>query len=172
MVKEEKTVSFTDAKAQVEVAITRIALLHLAFSRVLVEQFGQEKGKELIIKSIMEYGKMIGERTMQRKQDLPKYGIYEKFEDGKAYGCVFAKIFHEYKEEDLGCLYCYVDAAKSMTVNPKRKLIHKECDACGDDYCFFESIPTTEKEQHQYVEKDVEWKNVDPRLVEGIKRRL
>ena len=57
-----------------------------------------------------------------------------------------------------------------MTVNPKRKLIHKECDACGDNYCVFESIPTTEKEQILFVEKDVEWKHVDPRLVEGVKR--
>jgi hypothetical protein len=169
MGKEVQTVSFTDAKTQVEVAVTRIALLHLAFSRTLVKQLGQEKGKELILKSIMEYGKMIGERTIQRKQDLPKYGVHEKFERGKVYGCIFAKIFHEYNEEDLGCMYCYVDAAKSMTVNPKRKLIHKECDACGDDYCVFESIPTTEKEQIQFVEKDIEWKHVDPRLVEGVK---
>jgi hypothetical protein len=169
MVKEVQNVSFIDAKTQVEVAITRTALLHLAFSKTLVEQLGQEKGKELILKSIMEYGKMVGERTIQHKQDLPKYGVHEKFEGGKVYGCVFAKIFHEYKEEDLGCLYCYVDAAKSMTVNLKQKLIHKECDACGDDYCVFESIPTTEKEQIQFVEKDIEWKHVDPRLVEGVK---
>lgn len=170
MVKEIKNVSFSDAKTQVEVAVTRIALLHLAFSRTLVEQLGQEKGKELILKSIMEYGKMIGERTIQRKQDLPKYGVHEKYEGGKVYGCILGKIFHEYEEEDLGCLYCYVDAAKSMTVNPKNKLIHTECDACGDDYCVFESIPTTEKEQIQFAEKDLEWKHVDPRLVEGVKR--
>jgi len=169
MVKEVKKVSFTDAKTQVEVAVARIALLHLAFSRTLVKELGQEKGKELILKSIMEYGKMIGERTIQRKQDLPKYGVHEKFEGERVYGCILAKIFHEYKEEDLGCLYCYVDAAKSMTVNPKRKLIHKECDACGDDYCVFESIPTTEKEQIQFTEKDIGWKHVDPRLAEGVK---
>lgn len=171
MVKEEKTVSFKEAKTQVEVAISRIALLHIAFSKILIEEFGQEKGKELILKSIMEYGKMIGERTKKGKQDLPKYGIHDKFEEGKVYGCVFAKIFHEYKEEELGCLYCYVDAAKSMTINPKRKLIHKECEACGDDYCTFESIPTTDKEQNEFIEKDLEWKHVDPRLVEGVNRR-
>ena len=117
----------------------------------------------------MQFELLYLDQLGQNKQDLPKYGIYEKFEGGKVYGCIFAKIFHEYKEEDLGCLYCYVDAAKSMTVNPKRKLIHKECDACGDDYCVFESIPTTEKEQIQFVEKDIGWKNVDPRLVEGVK---
>ncbi|MFW9824101.1 MAG: hypothetical protein ACFFE4_14245 [Candidatus Thorarchaeota archaeon] len=91
MVKEVQNVSFTDAKTQVEVAVTRIALLHLAFSRTLVEQLGQEKGKELILKSIMEYGKIIGERTIQHKQDLPKYGVHEKFEGGKVYGCIFCK---------------------------------------------------------------------------------
>jgi len=172
MVKEEKTTSLMDAKTQVEVAITRIALLHLAFSRTLVEEFGQEKGKELIIKSIMEYGKIIGERSVQHKQDLPKYGVHEKFENGKAYGCVFAKIFQEYKEEDLGCLYCYVDPAKSMTVNLKSKFIHKDCAACGDEYCSFESLPTTEKEQYQFVERDAEWKYVDPRLAKGTKKRF
>ncbi|UCH02938.1 MAG: hypothetical protein JSV20_03930, partial [Candidatus Bathyarchaeota archaeon] len=82
----------------------------------------------------------------------------------KVFGCVLAEVFQEYGEEDVGCLYCYVDAAKSMATNPKRKLIHGECAACGDEYCSFKVAPTTEKEQHDFKNRGKEWKYVDPRL--------
>jgi hypothetical protein len=68
---KEEFVPLKEAREQVEIAVTRLALLHLGFSKTLVEEFGEEKGKALIIKSIMEYGRMIGERTMRGLPSLP-----------------------------------------------------------------------------------------------------
>jgi hypothetical protein len=99
----------------------------------------------LVIKSILEYGKRVRERAKRGLPDLPKYGVYGEWRDDKVYDCVLAKIFHEYGEEDLGCLYCYVDPAKSMAADPYHKLMHRDCAACGDDYCTFERVPTIEK---------------------------
>jgi hypothetical protein len=54
-----------------------------------------------------------------------------------------------------------------MAVDSTKKLIHKTSLACGDDYCTFEWLPTTEKEQEDFEKKAPDWKYVDPRLVEG-----
>ncbi|UCH01687.1 MAG: hypothetical protein JSV20_07530 [Candidatus Bathyarchaeota archaeon] len=163
---EKQMVPLIEAREQVEIAITRLALLHLAFSKTLIEKLGDEKGNELILKSIMEYGKRIGDRITRGLPDLPKYGIHRSRRNGKVFGCVLAEVFQEYGEEDVGCLYCYVDAAKSMATNPKRKLIHGECAACGDEYCSFKVVPTTEKEQRDFKNRGKEWKYVDPRLAQ------
>jgi len=165
----EEAISLKEAASQVEIAITRVALLHLSFSKTLVEELGEKRGKELIVKSILEYGKRIGERTKRGLPDLPKYGVYGARKDGKVYDCVLARTFQEYGEEKIGCLYCYVDPAKSMSVNPMRKVIHTTCAACGDDYCTFDERTTTEKERKDFENKDIYWRYVDPRLVKGSK---
>ena len=164
---KEKSVTVKEAIHEVEVAITRLALLHLSFSRTLVEELGEEEGKELIIKSILEYGKRVGERTKRGLQDLPKYGVAGEYKEGRIYNCVLAEVFREYGEEDLGCLYCYVDPAKTMAIDPDQKVIHKTSAACGDDYCNFERVSTTEKEREDFRNMDKDWKYVDLRLVEG-----
>jgi len=164
MTGREETVSLGEAKREVETAITRLALLHLSFSKTIVDEFGEEKGKELIVKSILEYGRRVGERIRRGLPDLPKYGVHGGSKDGRIYDCVLAKIFREFGEQKVGCLYCYVDPAKTMAVNPERKIIHTTCAACGDDYCTFEEMPTTEKERQGFIGKDKDWKYVDPRL--------
>lgn len=169
MAEKERFVSLAEATDEVEVAITRVALLHLSFSKTLVEEFVEKNGKELVIRSILEYGKRVGERTKRGLPDLPKYGVHGEWKDEKLYDCVLAKIFHEYGEEDVGCLYCYVDVAKSMAVDPENKVIHKDCAACGDYCCTFEQLPTTKKERADFKNMDRNWRNVDPRLIQGIK---
>jgi hypothetical protein len=170
MVEKKILVSLDEAVSEVEVAITRLALLHLSFSKILIEELGEEKGKELILKSIIEYGKRVGERIKYGQPDLPKYGVHKEKKGEKVYGCVLAKIFQEYGEEDVGRFYCYVDPAKSMTVDPEIKLIHNDCAACGDDYCTFVKMPTTEKERADFENMNGNWINVDPRLEEGMKK--
>jgi len=169
---KQEMVPLKEAKEQVSIFVERTALLHLAFSKTLVEEFGDEKGRELIVKSILEYGRLVGDRVKRGLPDLPKYGVHGgRTTEGKVYDCVFAKIFKEYGEEDFGCLYCYVDAAKSMARDPAHKLVHKECAACGDDFCTFEVMSTTEKERNDFIRKNRDWKHVDPRLTEGTKRK-
>jgi hypothetical protein len=165
----ENAVPLSEARGQVTLAITRTALLHLAFSKTLVEELGEERGKELILKSIMEYGRQVGERWKRGSPDLPKYGVYGRQSEGKVYDCVFARTFREYGELDLGCLYCYVDAAKFMARDPAEKLIHGCCAACGDDYCTFVTAATTEGERRDFANKDQGWKSVDPHLSRGAK---
>ncbi|MBS7620313.1 L-2-amino-thiazoline-4-carboxylic acid hydrolase [Candidatus Bathyarchaeota archaeon] len=169
MAEEKIFVSLDDAAHEVEVAITRLALLHLAFSKTLIEELGEEKGRELILKSIMEYGKRVGERIKRGLPDLPKYGVHKEKIGERVYGCVLARIFREYGEQDVGSFYCYVDPAKSMAVEPETKLIHNDCAACGDDYCTFVKITTTEKERADFENMRGEWKNIDPRLAKGLK---
>lgn len=161
--------SLAEATHEVGVAMSRLALLHLSFSKTLVEEFGEKKGKELVSRSIMEYGKRVGERTKRGLPDLPKYGVYGEYKDEKVYDCVLARVFHEYGEEDIGCLYCYVDPAKTMAADPDHKLMHKDCAACGDDYCTFELVPTTKREKADFKRSGTGWRNVDPRLAQGSK---
>jgi hypothetical protein len=166
MTGKEEVVSVKEATREVETAVTRVALLHLSFSKILVEELGEEKGKELVIRSILEYGKRVGERVKRGLPDLPKYGVHGGFKDGRVYNCVLARTFREYGEQRLGCLYCYVDPAKRMAIDPMRKVIHTACAACGDDFCTFKEVSTTEKERVDFVKKDKDWKRVDPRLIE------
>jgi hypothetical protein len=167
MSQTQESVPFEEAVQQVEVAVTRLALLHLAFSRAIVDEIGEEKGKNLIIKAIAEYGSKVAHRTKKGFPDLPKYGVNKKDEDGKVIDCVLGSTFREYKEEELGCLYCYTDAAKSMAADPGKKMIHSASIACGDDHCIFEWLPTTEKERQDFEQRAVDWKHVDPCLAKG-----
>jgi len=168
---EKGLVPLTEAREQVETAITRIALLHLAFSKTLVEELGAEKGKELITRSILRYGQWVGERIKRGLPDYPvgKYGAYTECENGRVYDCVLARVFREFKELDLGGLYCYVDPAKTMAVDPNIKQVHNDCAAFGDEYCTFAELPTTEKERSDFSNARLDWKYVDPRLARGTK---
>lgn len=190
MEKKEKMVPLREAMEQVRVTGRRLALMHLAFSRILVEELGEEKGKKAIVRAMMEYGRMVGEKNKAGQQDLPFYGFHDKYtyEDkeftdtrekasiaGKEFdysryrvhGCVLAEIFLEHGEKELGCLYCYVDSAKSMAADPGNKLMHTACEVAGDPFCAFGLVPTTEKERKDFQDKNVEWKEVDPILIKG-----
>lgn len=171
MAEKEVLVSLDEAAREVEVAITRLALLHLSFSKTLIDELGEERGRELILKSIIRYGKRVGERIKRGLPDLPKYGVHKERKGERVYGCVLAKIFREYGEEDVGCLYCYVDPAKSMAVDPGSKLIHGYCAACGDDYCTFARMSTTEKDRIGFEKMSKDWMDVDPRLAQGPKEK-
>jgi hypothetical protein len=83
----------------------------------------------------------------------------------KVFGCILAKTFLEFGEPELGALYCYVDPAKSMAVDPSAKLVHTACEVCGDAYCSFETVPTTDEEQTVFKKNDARWKDVDPILL-------
>lgn len=56
-----------------------------------------------------------------------------------------------------------------MANDPDHKVIHKDCAGCGDDYCTFKQVPTTKKERADFKNMARDWRNVDPRLVQGSK---
>ena len=167
---DSEMVTLEDAKTQVRVTVQRLALLHLAYTKTLVKEFGEEKGKQLILNAIKEYGLKIAERTKNGSQSLPKYGFHQKHEGDKTYGCELALLLLEYGEEELGKLYCYVDPAKSMGADPNTKMIHTKCLFTGDSYCSFETVPTTEKEREDFFGKHKDWSYLDPILIKGERK--
>jgi hypothetical protein len=182
MANQEELVSLEDAKEQVKKVCARLALLHLSFSRTLVEEFGEQKGKELILKAIKHYGIMVGNKAKEKandarlnnspnnyKGDLPDYGMHDRVESTgsgeekrtKAYGCVMGEVWKELGEDKLGRLYCYVDPAKYMAFNPYFKLVHIKAITDGDDYCEFVVRPTTKKEREDFSDNDRDWSYID-----------
>lgn len=183
-------ITLEEASREVEMTSKRLGLLYLAFAKSIVEELGDEKGKKLILKAIKNYGKMAGEKMKKDIEDqgleptpenygagegrgLPKFGMNEKSEeveiDGQKrkrfYGCAMGKVWREYGEEELGKLYCYVDAAKYMYYNPDYKLIHtKAMPADGVDYCEFCVQETTEKEKEDFFSEDKDWSYIDETL--------
>jgi hypothetical protein len=163
-------VPLAEAENEVKVVTHRLALLHLAFARTLVDEFGWERGKQLVLDSMKEYGRRVAERTEKGHQSLPKYGFWERRE-GKPPICELGKIVLEYDEMDIGSLYCLIDPAKTMWANPDEKLVHTRCLTVGDEHCEFETVPTTEGERDDFFDDGRDWAYVDPRLDEYYKEK-
>ncbi|MHA1962566.1 MAG: hypothetical protein ACW99U_20430 [Candidatus Thorarchaeota archaeon] len=169
MNKQETSIPMDEARTAVKGAVSRIALLHLSFSKMLADEFGEERAKDLIIKAIMEYGERIAERVKAGRPDLPEFGVYEESgqdDEGRyfARGCTLAKVFNDYDALGLGCLYCYVDAARWMATDENEKIIHLTCEACGDDVCTFDTVATKNEEREAFSERTRAWREVDPLL--------
>ena len=88
---KEKMVPLSEAENEVKVVTQRLALLHLAYAKILVKEFGWRKGKLLVLKAIKEYGTRVAERKKRGYQNLPKYGFWERRE-GKPDLCELGKI--------------------------------------------------------------------------------
>ena len=185
-VTQKETIPLAEAKQAVELTARRIGLLHLSFARTLVDELGERKGKELIMKAIEDYGKRVGKEVRKgvidqgldpipenygtgKSRDLPEFGMHESKEgveiDGekrmRAYGCAMAKVWNEYGENELGRFYCYVDPAKYMAFNPSFKLIHIKTLPDGDEYCELTVRPTTEQDRKDFTAKDTDWSRID-----------
>ena len=164
----------------------RLGLLHLAFSRALVDELGEEEGRRLILKAIKRYGTMIGEEVRKAVEEqglpltpenygigpsrsLPEFGMHSGSEEievdavkrFRAYGCVMAKVWKEYGEEKIGRLYCYVDPAKYMAYNPDYKLAHITAIPDGSSYCEFCIEETTPRERAAFNSEEEDWQFID-----------
>ena len=161
----EEMVPLSEAENEVKVVTQRLALLHLAYARTLVNEFGWERGKQLVLNAIKEYGRRVTERTKQGHQGLPKYGFWERRE-GESPLCELGKIVLEYDEMDIGSLLCLIDPAKTMWANPDEKLVHTKCMTAGDEHCEFETVPTSEEDREDFFSESRDWSGVDQRLAE------
>jgi hypothetical protein len=168
---EEGLVPLTEAAEQVRKACERLALLHYAFAKTLVDELGDDKGRQMVMNAIKLYGVMVGEEVKgdARAQgldtspenygrDLPMYGMHERTEvvregdkEGKrVHGCVMGQKWRDLGADDLGRLYCYVDPCKYMAYNPDFKLVHRKALPDGNEYCEMIVEPTTEQDREEF----------------------
>ena len=181
MAGKKKTIDFEEAREQVAKVCRRLALLHLAFTQTLEDEFGSEKAKLLTLKAIKNYGQMIGDEIKAKvsveglentpenyKEDLPKFGMHDRWEtvevDGekriRMYGCVMGQVWKKLGADKPGRLYCYIDPAKYMAYNPDYKLIHTKAMTDGDEYCEFAIRPTTDQEKKDFA-RNRDWTYLD-----------
>jgi hypothetical protein len=153
---KSEMVSREEAVHAVEQMTRRAALLYVAFARALVDELGEEHGREVIRQAIWQYGAYIGAATHRAVEaqgleptpenfaagsDLPPLGfqtetiVVEGETRSRIYNCVFARTFQEHDLGDLGCLYCQVDPAKMQAYNPSATIIHTRSALRGDDFC-------------------------------------
>ncbi len=185
--KSEETISLDEAKGAVEITCQRLALLHIAFARAIVNELGEAEGKKLILKAIKAYGTTIGEKVkadvkdmglenvpanygVGKSRDLPAFGMHSGRERvtvkgetrTRAYGCVMGKLWNQMGEGELGRLYCYVDPAKYMAFNPNFKLMHTEClPGSNGDLCEMVVRPTTAQERADFADEEADWSYID-----------
>lgn len=179
---KKQTVDLKDAKEQVRKVCRRLALLHLSYAKIIINELGDKKGKQLVLKAIKDYGVRIGKEVKDAvfargldydpenyQEDLPLYGIYNGMEkvdvNGekriRAYGCVMGKLWQELGEDEIGRYYCYVDPAKYIAFNSNFKLIHTKTIPDGDEYCELTVKSTTKQERKEFFEKDKDWSYID-----------
>ena len=163
------------AEAEVALAVERVALLHLAYAEMLVDEFGEARGRELAVKAIRRYGEKIAAKARQGAgarglplepehygaggPNWPSLGAAEDVEqeevngETRTYirGCGLAQTWREQGNESLGRLYCLVDAAKMMAYNPAYKVIHLQAELGGDAYCELVTRETTEQEREDFA---------------------
>jgi hypothetical protein len=189
MNRDEQTdkVSMEEASKALASASRRIALLHMAYARALVDELGEEAGTKLISRVIKDYAIKIGEKTKAEVMEKGYPPTPENFGRGDSYaiadfpgmhtgkdvlevdgkkrfralGCVLGEVWKEYGEEKLGRLYCYMDTAKYMGYDPQYKYVHVKALPDGDDLCEFEIKETTRQEREDFAAKDRDWFHMD-----------
>jgi hypothetical protein len=163
---EKHVVPADEARKAVRDMTRRVGLLHMAYARTLVDELGEERGKELIEKAIWAYGTLIGERTRRsveargleptvenfsKGSDLSPIGfdhattVVEGEERVQSLTCAMAEIWQEYGENELGGLYCLVDPAKMQTYNPHWTWVHTKKIPDGDEFCELAIRPLEEE---------------------------
>jgi predicted ArsR family transcriptional regulator len=139
------------------------AQLFSSVAKFVIERLGEEEGEQLLRDAVEYFGNQRGKRIADRVKEQGKelsfknWLIYsdidatENFqpepslENGdlfvKVEHCTFYKAAEEWGLGDYAKIYCkYVDYAILNGYNPDVKLILKERQATGTDYCLFHYI--------------------------------
>lgn len=161
---EAGTIPYDEAREAVLAMARRVALLHMAYSRTLVDELGEERGRTLIERAIRAYGCHIGERTRARVEALGLEPQPDNFAQGsdlsplgfpaesvtvdgearsRCWSCVLADVWHAYGEQALGSLYCGVDPAKMEAYNSDWTMVHTRKIPDGDECCEMAVRPKT-----------------------------
>ena len=163
-------VSVDGAREAVRGMSRRVGLLHMCYARTLVDELGEEKGKELIRKALWDYGTRIGKRARERVEAMGLESTPENFGKGsdlsptgfdnekvvvdgeprtRSFGCAFAEVWQEYGEEELGSLYCLVDPSKMQGYNSNWTMVHTKKLPDGDEYCETAVRPVSSEGENQ-----------------------
>lgn len=135
----------------------RTALLYQHFAKTIIEELGEEKGKELITKAIWSYGEESGKRVKEGVLEmglLPNADNFNKVPDLPSLGwefelldihgceeavritlCPLAEVWRENEISTIGRIYCQVDQAKYHGYNPELECIHQKNVLDGDSCC-------------------------------------
>lgn len=154
MKRDDETLSKAEALRQIRLGIRRVALLYDAFAQTLIEEFGKERGFELIRKAIDAYGSRIGREARRIAEEKGLQPVPENFESDlphlawetekvtvegeervRVHHCPLAKEWIELGERERGRLYCFVDQAKMKAFNPGYEYLHLKNLLDGDPYC-------------------------------------
>ncbi len=154
MKNQEDMIPKDEALHQINLALRRTAMLYHAFGKTLVEELGEERGIELIQKSIKAYGTDVGlvaRETAKRKgvkltpenfgSDLPTlaWKTEEVVIDGekrkRVHLCPISRDLLNMDEPKRARLYCWVDQAKMHAFNPEYEFLHLKNMMDGDPYC-------------------------------------
>ena len=65
MTEKEPVVPLEEAQRQVALVCRRLGLLHLAFGQLLIDEFGEEWGKQLVTQAIEKYARLIGDKKRE-----------------------------------------------------------------------------------------------------------
>lgn len=153
----DDVISRREAEEDVLIMARRLAWLHQAYARTMVDQLGEEKAVPLIRQAIDAYGRRAGKlarrfveerelpltpENMGKSPDLPKLGWEKdnlKDQEGRPVPvitrCPLAVEWQAMGEEKLGRLYCYVDQAKAEGFNPELICTHEQNVLDGDPVC-------------------------------------
>ena len=150
----EETISKEQAVRDVLSFVKRAAMLHYSFSKTLIEEFGEEKGKQLIQKAVETYRTLVGEqvkadtldkglelRLENYQEDLPSVGwqaervLVDGEPRGRVHVCPLANVWKDLGAPEIGRFYCFVDQAKYKAYNPDFECVHVKNMLDGDPYC-------------------------------------
>lgn len=172
------------AESEVALVVERLALLHLAYAETLFRELGEERGRELAVRAIREYGCKIAAKVREGAEarglpltpenyngggpNWPSLGACDRVErievEGeqrvRIYGCGLAKAWQAQGQEALGRLYCLIDVAKMMAYNPGFKVIHLQAEPDGDPYCELVTRETTAQEREDFA-LNGDWSYID-----------
>jgi len=139
----------------------RMALLYYHMATAIIDRLGEEEGKRLIEKAILDYGNACGQRVREgvleqglapvlenygKVPDLPSKGwraekvVIDGEETRATTFCPLAATWKELGAEKLGRLYCLVDVAKYGAYSKDLEAVHDKNVLDGDPVCVIDFV--------------------------------
>ncbi|MFC2166028.1 nitroreductase family protein [Acidobacteriota bacterium] len=165
MSSNEKMIPEEEALKQLNLALRRAALIYHHFAETLVDELGEEKGMELVRKTIDAYGDHVGKEAKKKAQKKGLHLTPENFQDDlpmlawdgeevevdgekrvRVHHCPLAAEWLEWGDAKKARVYCYVDQAKMHGFNPDYEYVHIKNILDGDPYCELAVRPVKKEE--------------------------